>query len=57
MIDNIQAGMALWGVMGGHLPTLKVPNERIRTVGTLKLSSEEFTSFIRTIKLMFRLAF
>ena len=42
---------------GGHLPTLKVPNERIRTVGTLKLSSEEFTSFIRTIKLMFRLAF
>ena len=57
--------MALWGVMGGgHLPPPKVPNdtpsaaqykERKMTVGTLKLSNEEFTSFIKTIKLMFRL--
>ena len=49
------------GCQGRHLPN-DAPSaaqykERKRTVGTLKLSSEEFTSFIRTIKLKFRLAF
>ena len=51
---------------GGGGAAEKVPNDtpsaaqyrkRKETVGTLKLSNEEFTFFIRTVKLKFRLAF
>ena len=51
---------------GGAAAPSKVPNDtpsaaqyrkRKGTVGTLKLSNEEFTFFIRAVKLKFRLAF
>ena len=38
-------------------PSAAQYKERKRTVGTLKLSNEELSFFIRTVKLKFRLAF
>ena len=45
---------------GGQFPMTPYGSKirrKIPTVGNLKSSSEEFTSFIRTIKLRFKLAF